>query len=316
MIKNYLYTIGKYLTPSQRDEVLKEIEANLYDYLEENFGKKDYTDGEIESALRAMGHPKTVAQAYQTTPRSLIGPAYIESYWLVVKIALIGTAVGITVGHLIDLNSAENGVQLFTRLFIDIFSSALGSFGMVTLIFALIEHYSPQENITISETWKISDLEKAPEPNQKVSLFDLIIETFFICFGLVVMNSAAPIFAFNLKERQVLPIVNMDLFAPFIVMITLVLAASLLLNIYLMIIRKWQVSTRIITILLDLIGIGIVTKIALTPEIWDLTALSSILGDAAKVDTWFTMTVNIGLAVMIVISAFDIFGHIKVMLKK
>lgn len=316
MIKNYLYTIGKYLTPSQRDEVLKEIEANLYDYLEENFGKKEYTGGEIESALRAMGHPKTVAQAYQTTPRSLIGPAYIEAYWLVVKIALIGTAVGLTVGHLIDLNSVENSVQLFTRLFIDIFSSALGSFGMVTLIFALIEHYSPGENIPISDTWKISDLEKAPEPNQKVNLFDLIIETFFICFGLVVMNSAVPIFAFRLEDKQLLPIVNMDLFAPFIIMITLVLAASLLLNIYLMIIRKWQTSTRIITILLDLIGIGIVTKIALTPEIWDLTALKSILGEAAKVDTWFTMSVNIGLAVMIIISAFDIFGHIKVMLKK
>lgn len=316
MIKNYLYTIGKYLTPSQRDEVLKEIEANLYDYLEENFGKKEYSNGEIESALRAMGHPKTVAQAYQTTPRSLIGPAYIEAYWLVVKIALIGTAVGLTVGHLIDLNSVENSVQLFTRLFIDIFSSALGSFGMVTLIFALIEHYSPGENIPISDTWKISDLEKAPEPNQKVSLFDLIIETFFICFGLVVMNSAVPIFAFRLEDKQLLPIVNMELFAPFIIMITLVLAASLLLNIYLMIFRKWQTSTRIITILLDLIGIGIVTKIALTPEIWDLTALKSILGEAAKVDTWFTMSVNIGLAVMIIISAFDIFGHIKVMLKK
>ena len=316
MIKNYLYTIGKYLTPSQRDEVLKEIEANLYDYLEENFGKKEYTNGEIESALRAMGHPKTVAQAYQTTPRSLIGPAYIESYWLVVKIALIGTAVGLTVGHLIDLNSVENSVQLFTRLFIDIFSSGLGSFGMVTLIFALIEHYSPAENIPISDTWKISELEKAPEPNQKVSLFDLIIETFFICFGLVVMNSAVPIFAFRIEDKQLLPIVDMDLFAPFIIMITLVLAASLLLNIYLMIIRKWQTSTRIITILLDLIGIGIVTKMALTPEIWDLTALKSILGEAAKVDTWFTMSVNIGLAVMIIISAFDIFGHIKVMLKK
>jgi hypothetical protein len=59
-----------------------------------------------------------------------------------------------------------------------------------------------------------------------------------------------------------------------------------------------------------------VTKIALTPEIWDLTALRSILGDAAKVDSWFTMSINIGLAVMIIISAFDILGHIKVMLKK
>ena len=106
------------------------------------------------------------------------------------------------------------------------------------------------------------------------------------------------------------------LFRSFIVMITLVLAASLLLNIYLMIFRKWQITTRIITILLDLVGIGIVTKIAMTPEVWDLTALTNIIGRGARVETWFTLSVNIGLAVMIIVTAFDIFGHIKAILKK
>jgi len=316
MIKNYLYTIGKNLSPSQRDEVLKEIEANLYDYLEENFGKKEYTDGEIESALRAMGHPKTVAQAYQTNPRSLIGPAYIDTFWLVLKIAIISSAIGITVGNLLNLSPTITGTQLFIKLATDIFSSGVGALGMVTLIFSLIEYYSPQENSVISDTWKMSDLEKSPDANQKVSLFDLIIETFFICFGLVVMNSAAPIFTFSLNGTEVLPIVNMALFAPYIVMITLVLAASLLLNIYLMIIRKWQTTTRIITIVLDLIGVGIVTKIVLSPEIWDLTAITDILGESAKVDTWFTLSINIGVAIMIIITAFDIFGHIKAILKK
>ena len=33
MISNYLYTIGKYLSPGTRAEVLKDIEVNLYDYL-------------------------------------------------------------------------------------------------------------------------------------------------------------------------------------------------------------------------------------------------------------------------------------------
>ncbi len=316
MLKNYLYTIGKYLSPAQREEVLKEIEANIYDYLEENFGKKDYTNSEIESALRAMGHPKTVAQAYQTNPRGLIGAAYIDTFWLVVKIAIVGTAIGITVGNLLHLSPDTTGVQLFTKLISDIFSSALGSLGLITLIFALIEHYSPQESTLVSETWKMSDLEKVPEAYEKVSLLDLIVETLFICFGLVVMNSAVPIFSFSLNGTQVLPIVNMELFAPYVVMLTLVLAASLLLNIYLLIYRKWQTPTRILTIALDLIGVGIVTKMALSPEIWDLTALTDILGKSAKVDTWFSLTINIGVAVMIIITAFDIFGHIKAILKK
>jgi len=316
MIKNYLYTIGKYLSPTQRDEVLKEIEANLYDYLEENFGKKEYSDIEIEAAIRAMGHPKTVAQAYQNAPRSLIGSAYIDAYWLVVKIALIGTAIGLTVGHLIDLTSVENSVQLFTRLITDIISSGLGSFGMITLIFALIQHYSPEISPLNASTWKLSDLEKAPESHQKVSLLDLIIETFFICFGLVVIHSAAPVFIFSLNGSKVTSLVNMDVFAPYVILITIALVASLLLNIYLLIRRQWQTSTRIISIILDVFGVGIITKIALTPEIWALKTLTDILGENARVETWLSLSVNIGVAVMLIITAFDIFGHIKAILKK
>jgi hypothetical protein len=316
MIKNYLYTIGKYLTPSQRDEVLQEIEANLYDYLEENFGKKEYTDGEIESALRAMGHPKSVAEAYQNTPRSIIGSAYIDTYWLVVKIALIGTAIGLTVGHLLKLTSAENGVQVFTRLFTDIISSGLGTFGMITLIFVLIQHYSPETSTTKESTWKLSELEKAPESHQKVSLFDLVFETFFICFGLVVINSAAPVFMFSLNGSKMTSLINMDVFAPYVVLITIALVASLLLNIYLLIRRQWQISTRIISIILDIFGVGILTKIALTPEIWDLKAITDVLGKNATVETWFSLSINIGVAVMVIITAFSIFGHLKAIFKK
>jgi len=69
MISNYLYTIGKYLTPDEKTEVLKDIEVNLYDYLEDNFGKKEYTDEEIETAIRTMGHPRKVAEAYMHEPR-------------------------------------------------------------------------------------------------------------------------------------------------------------------------------------------------------------------------------------------------------
>ena len=316
MIKDYLYTIGKYLTPSQRDDVLKEIEANLYDYLEENFGKKDYSNSEIEAAIRSMGHPKAVAQAYQNTPRSIIGPAYIDTYWLVVKIALVGTAIGLTVGHLLDLTSAENGVQIFTRLFIDIFSSGLSAFGMITLIFVLIQHYSSETTLTNDPAWKLSELEKAPEPYQKVSLVDLIVETFFICFGLVVINSAAPVFMFSLNGTKITPLVNMGAFAPYVILITIALVASLLLNLYLLIRRQWQVTTRIISIILDLFGVGILTKIALTPEIWELKAITDVLGENARVETWFTLSINIGVAVMVIITGFSIFGHIKAILKK
>lgn len=41
MIENYLYAIGKYLPISEKNDILKEVESAIYDYLESEFGKKN-----------------------------------------------------------------------------------------------------------------------------------------------------------------------------------------------------------------------------------------------------------------------------------
>ncbi len=317
MIKRYLYTIGKYLSPSQREEVLKEIEANLYDYLEENYGTKDYSDEAIESAIRAMGHPKTVAEAYLNSPRSLVGAAYIDAFWLVVKIALIGTAIGITIGNILEFSPSDNGIQLFVKLFTDIWQSSFATLGMVTAIFALIQHYSPSEETNNRETWSLEILDKAPERYQKVSIVELAIETFFICLGLVVINQTSPYLAFSVRDNIVVPLINMSVFQPFVIWITLVLIGSLAVNVYLLIRRSWQTTTRIISVGLDIIGVIIVTKMALTPEIWDIKSLADRIGESGEnTATWFNLTINITLAVLVIVSAFDIYGHIKAIFRR
>lgn len=86
MIDSYLYTIGKSLPPKGRAEILEEIKSNLYDYLEENYGQKAYSLEEETAAIKALGHPKAVAQAYNKASDYLIGPGYIDLYWLVLKL--------------------------------------------------------------------------------------------------------------------------------------------------------------------------------------------------------------------------------------
>ena len=188
MINKYIYTIGKYLSSKQREDVLQEIEASLYDFLEENFGKKAYTDAEIETAIRAMGHPKKVAEAYRNTPRSVIGPAFIDTYWLIAKIAVMGSIIGVTVGNVVDVQAYENGIDMIVNLLASIWNTGLSAFGMVTLIFALIQHFNPEEAPEIEENWKLSILESAPEKAEKVNILEVVIESFFLCVGLVFLN--------------------------------------------------------------------------------------------------------------------------------
>lgn len=316
MINDYLYTIGKYISPSQRDEVLKEIESNLYDYLEQNFGKKEYTDSEIEMAIRSMGHPKKVAEAYMDSPRCLIGPTYIDTYWLVLKIALIGIAVGLTVANMLTFSDAKDAIQFFIKIIASIWYASLTAIGLITMIFALIQHNSPTEQESITDEWSLKTIEKAPENHQKVSTIELIVESVFICLFLVVLNQSILPLAIAFPENEVITILDMSLFRPFLIWINIALVSNLILNLYLLIKGQWQSFTRIIAIVIDIVSVGIFTKLIMTPSLWNFPALDNILkDDRVALGTVVDLSLNITLAVVVIIVAIDIFGHIRALLK-
>lgn len=316
MIADYLYTIGKYLAPSQRDEVLKEIEANLYDYLEENFGEKAYSEAEIEAAVKAMGHPKKVAEAYLNSPRVLIGPAYIDTYWLVLKIALVGLTIGLSVATALSASEAKDGIALVFQLVGQLWQSGLAAVGMVTLIFAAIHYYSPQETPEKDEAWSVKILEKAPEPDERIKIFDIVLETFFICVGLVIINTVSLQTSLRTSDSVIIPMMNMAYAGTFVIQFQLLMGASLLLNLYLLIKRKWQVLTRFISILLDVLSIALLAVLAYTPEIWDLSKIAGALGtDKAIIGQWFQVSLQATLAIFVIVIAFEIYGHMKALWK-
>jgi len=314
MIANYLYTVGKYLSPQARNEILKDIEVNLYDYLEEKFGKKDYSDGELEAAIRSMGHPRKVAEAYMDHPRGLIGPAYIDTYWLVIKIAVIGIAVGLTIANIINLSSFNNGVELFLVLLAEIWQASFTAIGIITLIFAAIQHYNPEEVTEKDEHWSLNILEKAVEPQQKVKLFDLIVGTFFLCLALVFVNQSSLLIS---TTEKTFVFFNKAAFEPYLLWINLFLVAMLALNFYLLIRRRWQPATRILAVLLNVAGIAIFTIFAFDPNVWNLQPLAGYLGsELAALEKGIQVSIYIGLAAVVIVSAFDIFGHMKALVRK
>lgn len=309
MIKNYLYTIGRYLNATQREEVLKEIEANIYDYLEECYGKKDYQASEIEAAIRAMGHPKKVAEAYMNRPISIIAPSLMDTYWLVLKIAIFGALIGITVTNVLSLPTIDESLKWFIRFAAQIWEVALSTFGMVTLIFMGITHYQPEVEENIDEDWNLNILEEAIDAKERISVFEIIVESFFICLGLVIINQTMPIFAFNVSERIIIPVLNMDLVRPFIIAFSILLSASLVLNVYLLIVRHWTRFSRVVSILLDFVGVVIFLLFAMTPDIINVEAINQNLN--LNENNWVRITILISVAVVVIISVVSSAGHMK-----
>ena len=101
LLKDYVYTITHYLPQKQKAEVSTDIEATLYELLLEQFGEKEYTDQEIEIVIRTFGHPRLVAERYLNQKPSLIAPELLETYWFVVKIALIGSNIGVFIARML-----------------------------------------------------------------------------------------------------------------------------------------------------------------------------------------------------------------------
>lgn len=340
MIKDYVYTVGKYLPPTSKEDVLKEIEANLYDYLEETYGKKEYTKEEIESAIRQLGHPKKVAEAFMESPRCLIGPMYIDTYWLVVKIVVISIAIAVLITNImafsqkfmigtlsqnVDINVVVPNITNITQKMIiqtlaQIWQSTLSAFGMVTIIFAAVNYHTPGKSEELETNWSLSILEKAPDRNESVKVMDLVIGMFFILLGLVWINQSTPFFAlgFSAGGRVVIPALDMTLFKPFIVWINIILSSSLLLNVYLLIKRNWQRATRVLSIALDVAGIIIITGLFLTPNLLDYTSIINETGltNGDSIIKGIQISINIGLAIYIVITGIDIFGHLKALISK
>lgn len=315
MIKDYLYAVGKYLPPSQRAEVLKDIEANIYDYLEENYGSKEYSENEIEVALLFLGNPKKVAEGYLDRPRCLIGPPYFDIYYLVVKLAVFGVAIGIGVSLIISFNDFGKLPEFMLKLLAGIWQAGVSIVGTVTIIFAALYRFAPEKENFKDEKWSTKDLEKAPDESEKVKLTDLILESAFAIIFLVIINFDL---LSGLRSTEIDVVwLNDAVFSKYLIWINLVLVGTLLLNLYLLIRRRWQVITRLISILLDMAGIWIFGVLAFNPGIWDFSDVTNITPEAAEgISTGLGIGLRIGFGAIVVITAFEIYKHIRFMVKK
>jgi len=316
MIRDYLYAIGKYLSPSQRDEVLKEIEANLYDYLEENYGSKDiYSDIEIQESIMKLGNPKKVAEAYLDRPRVLIGSPLIDTYFLLLKIVIGAVSLGLTISTIITIDSGSNLGIVILNLFGQIWSAALSVVGIMTIVFASIYKYLPEKDFLTDEEWSVKDLEKAPENSDKVGIFDIIFEIGFSVLALIFFNGSN--FLVLGESINVIPIFNKTVINNYLPLINGVLIFTIILNIYLLIVRKWQIITRSFSVILDVLSVFIIGIIAFNPNIFDFSKIPGISSlEAQNISYGVQLGIKIGFAVLAVIVSLDIFKHIKNIIKK
>lgn len=318
MIKNYLYTIGKYLPASQREEILRDIEVNIYDFLEANYGESEYTNEEISNALYKMGKPKKVAENYMGAPRYLIGPRYIDTYHLVIKVALLGISIAMLVASTVKFIFEENLLGALLTLVSGVWNAGLITFALVTIVFSIIERQGEKEGLDPSledEDWNVDSLETAPEDKEKIKVPSLIIESVFIVTFLLLINFVS--IPSGIYGNLTVIFFNPRVISQFILWINIVLLSSLLLNLYLLVKRHWNRLARILSLSLDLAGVSVFATIVFTPGLLDFTAIPGLSPDEiTAIETAVDMGLKIGLVAIVIIVLIDVFMHVKSLVAK
>ena len=287
LLKDYVYTITHYLPQKQKAEVSTDIEATLYELLLEQFGEKEYSDQEVETVIRAFGHPRLVAERYLNQKPSLIAPELLETYWFVVKIALIGSNIGVFIARMLTQGLG------FISILGGMINLSLSVFGMVTLIFILVNQKLDAYEQKNDQTWSLNDLKTWTSDKHRVSHFEIAFESIFLVFvaQALFVDTALSV----VLENHVLFLLGMYV------------GLSLVLNIYLLIKAYWTPRLRIVSISLNLLFAYFFTQFLIV-----LPVLFKPIIHIRGVD----LSIRITSVIIFIAIAYDVYDHFKHLIKK
>lgn len=192
LIERYIYAVTEQLPKDLKEDVGKELRANIEDMLPE-----DYTEEDVKRVLEQLGNPWQIAEEYQPRQRYLIGPALYSKYFTVLKL-VVGIVVAVVASISIigwfftpleagdDLN---NYVDLTVELLGAVVQVGLQAALWVTVIFAAIERglFGKTENMQglsdAKDTWSVRDLPTIPVQAKRIprsgSVISIIVTMLF-----------------------------------------------------------------------------------------------------------------------------------------
>lgn len=112
-IARYVADVVRRLPEKDRDEVRRELAANIQDMLPDDAGEE-----EIKAVLNSLGPPAQLAEQYRQKPRYLISPAVYDAYvralkWVVPLVGGILLIIGAILG---TINAINDGMVDLSQL--------------------------------------------------------------------------------------------------------------------------------------------------------------------------------------------------------
>jgi hypothetical protein len=180
LVDRYLQEVKRCLPAAQRDDILKELSANILDEMDDREAAlgRPLTEDEQIAILQQQGSPMVVASRYRhdqrtfTFGRVIIGPALFPLY---AKILTLNLTITVVVSSIV---MTALGVRVgLTALF----WPALLQFSIVTAIFAGIEQ--SQNKFHILDRWNPRALPPVRDPlkiSRANTFFEMFVNLIFV----------------------------------------------------------------------------------------------------------------------------------------
>lgn len=189
LVKRYIAAVQRELPEAKRDEIGRELSANIMDQLDALAEQQGaLTEADIAALLKQMGHPRKVAQQY-VPPQPFINASYMALYkntlFMVLGILFVLHLVEVTTHW---LSSADMGLISYVfALFGGFIDEACFGFTSITLAFWLMSRQQPAANTNCGANWQPEKLPPAGPGWQHIALQDIFTDLASYIFLLVVI---------------------------------------------------------------------------------------------------------------------------------
>lgn len=239
--ERYIAAGLKHIPPTEKAEVEKAMRRIIAERLE---GRGDPSEETEREVLRGLGSPRLLAEKQLREPPHLIGPELYGTYLLIVKIVMTVAVIGTLIGNTVDFIVNGGGLLgYFAQSFATALSAAIGAFGWVTLVFAIMERTAKEKILAeIQEDWSLADLPEKEVPQKPFSRVGVIIGIIFTVLFLILVNQYSQLLGFYYTldgSREMIPMLNQEVFRSYLPYINGMLVLQLLFSASKLVFRKW-----------------------------------------------------------------------------
>lgn len=235
LIERYLQEIGRNLPRNQRADILSELRSALMDTLDARGGEP--SEEAIVQVIKEMGPPQKVASSYHAEGQYLIGPALYPTFKLVLGI-VFSAVIGAQLIAIVVATGIGREAFSFYDEFLQIMSSLPNAVGMVVIIFALLQYWEvrPEMKTEPFDPRKLPRLAGDQPVERGEHVFSIIMEVIVLTFVTQFVAGGG----FGAEGALPNPVIEQ-----FFVWIVLSMVAGIVVDIWLLWKGRWQMSTRI-----------------------------------------------------------------------